>query len=373
MTNPHAPDDAHDMDQQNSPHLPPSGEPLDGETADEAALRALMHSAVQGLQVSPEALDHLRRAIPARRQRRRQALVGAAAALLLVGAAVPALIRAAGTTDGSSATAASVSDSHTDSPDATGHTLPGGDPGDPSGHVPSGPGGGPSAQRPTVGDTPTTVPTTVTGTGVPAPDCSSAQLGQGASGVDAPDSNGRVYGWFRVSNVSDAACTVPSGGVVQVVAQGGADPSRIQVLDHTSGDAATRLPAPDSAGPLVLGPGQDYEVAFAWVPDAPGTGGCPTPTTPPTTPTATPTATGSTSSGTDAGSGDPGPGSGSAVNDAASSGGDTSATLAPAGIALNHTPAAGAPVVDGPTIQGACAGTVYTTAPLSTATSTPAP
>jgi hypothetical protein len=368
MTNPHAPDDAHDMDQHNSPH-----HRLTGETADEAALRALMHSAVQGLHASPDALEHLRRAIPARRQRRRQAMVGVAAALLLVGAAVPALIRAAGTTDGSSATAASVSDSRTDAPDATGHTLPGSGPDAPAGHVPPVPGGGPTPRSSTAGQTPTTVPSTVTGTGLPAPDCSSAQLGQGSSSLGTPDADGRVYGWFRVANVSDAACTVPSGGVVQAVAQGGADASRIQVVDHTSGDAATGLPAPGSAGPLVLDPGQDYEVAFAWVPDTPGPGGCPTPTTPTATPTETPTATGSTTSGTDAGGGNPDAGSGAAVNDASSSGGDTSATPAPASIALNHTPAAGAPVVDGPVIQGACAGTVYTTAPLPAPTRTPTP
>ncbi|MBY8877504.1 hypothetical protein [Actinacidiphila acidipaludis] len=357
------------MDQQNNPLSSHSEEPLGGESAEEAALRVLMRDAVQGLHGSPAALDHLRQAIPVRRQRRRQALVGAAAALLLMGAAVPALIRAAGTTNGSSTTAASVSASHTGSPETDGHTSPGGAD-DPSGHAPPGPGGDPSAQHPTAGGTPTAEPTTAGGTGGPVPDCSSAQLGQGASGADAPDAGGRVYGWFRVANVSDTACTVPSGGVVQALAQGSADPSRIQVVSHTAGDAASGLPAPDTAGPLLLKPGEDYEVAFAWVPDGSGPGGCPVPSTPPPSPTATPTATGTAGSGTDAGSTDAnGAPAGTGGSSAA---GDTPAAPASGSVSLNHTPAAGAPVVTGPVIKDACAGTVYTTAPLPATNGTPA-
>ncbi|SEO88449.1 hypothetical protein [Actinacidiphila rubida] len=371
MTTPHAGDDAHDMDQQNSPDFPHPDGPLAGEAADEAVLRALMHDAVRGLPATPDALDYLRRAVPVRRQRRRQALVGAAAALILVGAAVPALVRAAGTTDGSSATAASVTDSRTSSPGADGHTLPGGGSDDPSGHAPPGIGGDPSTQHTTAGDTPSTPPSTVVGTGGPAPDCSSTQLGQGASSAGSPDADGRVYGWFRVSNVSDTPCTVPSGGVVQAVAQGSADPSRIQVLDHTAGDAASGLPAPGAAGPLVLRPGQDYEVAFAWVPDSGGTGGCATPTTPPTTPTPTPTDTGTTGTAADPASGSAA-GSGPAAGNGSSGGSTTPDSPAPASVALNHTPAAGAPVVNGPVIADACAGTVYTTAPLPAPTSTSA-
>lgn len=371
MTNPHSFDDAYDMNQQNSPHPPNSEEPLAGETADEAALRALMHDAVRDLPASPDALDYLRRAVPMRRQRRRQAMVGAAAALLLVGAAVPALIRAAGTTDDSSATAASVTDSRSSSPDAAGHIRPGYGDGDPYGHAPPGVGDDPSAQHPTAGDTPATLPTTVTGTGGQAPDCSSSQLGQGDSSLDSPDSSGRVYGWFRLANVSDVPCTVSGGGVVKAVAQGSADPSRIQVLDHTAGDAATGLPSPDAAGPMVLGPGQKYEVDFAWVPDSSGPGGCPTPSAPPTTATPTPTDTGSTgSTGTDGGSTDQGAAPGS--SNASAGGNSTTDSPAPGSVALNHTPAAGAPVVNGPVIPDACAGTVYTTSPLPAPTSTPA-
>jgi hypothetical protein len=147
---------------------------------------------------------------------------------------------------------------------------------------------------------------------------------------------------------------VPSGGVVQAVAQGSADQAKIQVVDHTQGDAAVGLPASTTAGPVVLSPGQDYEVAFAWVPSGTGSGGCGTPPTTPTTPTPTDTAT--TSGGTD-----PNVGSDSTGDGTGDTGGDPPASPSTGSIALNHTPAPGAPVVAGPVIQDACAGTVYTT------------
>ena len=43
---------------------------------DEEALRRLMKAAVQGIEPTPDALHHLRRAVPARRAHRRQVLVG---------------------------------------------------------------------------------------------------------------------------------------------------------------------------------------------------------------------------------------------------------------------------------------------------------
>lgn len=201
------------------------------------------------------------------------------------------------------------------------------------------------------------------------------QLGNGTSKADAPDSGGRVYGWFRLANVSDSPCTVPSGGIVKVVAQGAADPARIQVVGHTQGDAAAGLPSDPSTGPVVLGPGQRYEVAFAWVPDGDGPGGCPTtPTTPPTTPTTpttpTPTATPTDTTGADPGGTDPG-----TVGNAASPqlGEDAPASPPPGSVTLNHTPATGSPVIDGPVIPDACAGTIYTTSAIPEAPATPAP
>jgi hypothetical protein len=175
---------------------------------------------------------------------------------------------------------------------------------------------------------------------------------------------------------------VPSGGLVQALAQGDADPSRIQVVTHTAGDAAAALPT--TAGPVVLKPGEDYKVDFAWVPSGDGPGGCTVPTTPPTTPTPsdTPTAGGGTDAGTGTTAGG-GTGTGAdtgSANSADAAGaadtppdsGSDPTTPASGSIALNHTPAAGAPVVAGPVIQNVCAGTVYTAAPIADAGAAPA-
>ncbi|MCZ0980185.1 hypothetical protein O1L60_17650 [Streptomyces diastatochromogenes] len=53
-------------------------EPGTGDGDDELALRRLFQDAVSGLEPSHGSLEHLRRAVPARRARKRQALVGAA-------------------------------------------------------------------------------------------------------------------------------------------------------------------------------------------------------------------------------------------------------------------------------------------------------
>jgi len=347
------PDDSPRMEQQQNPRDPGRGtswpdEPDDdaalfGETSDEAALRALMHDAVQGLHASPDALEHLRRAIPLRRQRRRQAALGAVAAVLVVGMAVPAVIHVAGRSGGTNTAPAGMSSPKTMTPDGNGVAHPGSDSG-PSGQASPLPGGG--GRHTSNG--PSGLPVSPSGSGLAAPECTGVQLGQGTSQADAADSEGRVYGWFRVANVSTTACTVSSPGVVQAVAQGAADQGEIQVVSHTEGDPAAGLPVSDGT-PVVLAPGQDYEVAFAFVPTT-ASGGCSAPTTSPDTPTPTDTATTSAgASGSSAG------GSGGAVQP------NDDSTTPPAGIALDHTPASGAPVVVGPVIQDVCAGTVYTT------------
>ena len=55
---------------------------------DEVALCRLLRGAVQDLEPADGTLDHLHRAVPARRARRRQGVVGAAAAALLIGTAI---------------------------------------------------------------------------------------------------------------------------------------------------------------------------------------------------------------------------------------------------------------------------------------------
>ncbi|SFF52950.1 Protein of unknown function [Actinacidiphila alni] len=373
MNTPATPDDAHGMEDLTKKPDPDSLgdlESADGAecTAEEEALRALLRDAVQNIEASPDALDHLRRAIPARRQHRRQALAGAAAAVLLAGMAVPALIHAADASGGTTAAPANVASSHAPSPGEDGHSSYWA--GGPTvGQAPTATGGTGGEETSPVG-APPPVTATQSGTVVPtAPDCSSVQLGQGSSSADSPDATGRVYGWFRVANVSGIPCTVPGGGQVQVLAEGAADASRIQVVGHTPGDPAAGLPAV-SDGPVVLAPGDSYEVRFAWVPAGDGPGGCPvTPTTPPTTPTPTDTATVPPATGGPTGGSGSGPdsGSGSGTGNATSpqlGTGDAPTSPPPASVELNHTPAAGAPVVDGPVIQNACAGTIYTTAPI---------
>ncbi|MFG1805210.1 hypothetical protein [Streptomyces sp. NPDC049040] len=330
---------------------------------DEAALRDLMHRAVRDLRPHHDALDHLRRAVPARRQHRRQALAGAAAAALLVGAAVPALIHAAGAGSSTTAAPANVASTHAAQPGEDGHVNAWGSTGDSgqSGHQQD--SGGSDHQSPTAGSVDGPSSQATSPGGLPpadAPECSGDQLGEGSSNADSADADGRVYGWFRVANVSTVACTVPpSSGKVSVSAQGPADLSQITVVGHTAGDPATALPASSDDEPLVLAPGEDYEVAFAWVPGDAGPGGCPPPSSPPATPT--PTDTPSDTAVPDPGSGDS---ADSLAPKGPPPGGPSDAPQGTA-ISLTHVPAAGGPLVPGPTIQGACAGTIYTTAPMA--------
>jgi hypothetical protein len=333
-----------------------------GESPDETALRDLLRNAVQGVEASPGALDHLRRAILARRQHRRQALAGAAAAVVLAGMAVPALLRATETTGSAGAPTANVASSHAPEPGEDGHSGEQGGSGGGPGPQPSPSDFGPKHKSPPTGGTggPSwSVTIRPSGTDVPTvPDCSAAQLGQGASRADAPGSDGSVYGWFRVANVSDTACTLPGDGLVQAVAQGSADSSRIQVVNHSAGDPAVGLPAPGQDVPIVLEPAENYEVAFAWLPVADGHGGCPTPTSPSASPTPTdiPTdAEGTTNSP------DSSPDTPQSATD----------TPAPGSVTLNFTPAAGAPTVEGPVIQDVCAGMVYTNPPIEASPTTP--
>jgi hypothetical protein len=156
---------------------------------------------------------------------------------------------------------------------------------------------------------------------------------------------------------------VPSGGLVQAVAEGSADPTRILVREHGPSDPATGLPSPTPTGPLVLAPGGRYELDFAWVPASDGPGGCPATTTPPASPTPTDTPTGST----DSASAVPGPGPGSSSGSTAGPSEPNTQVPAPTtvgSVALNHRPAAGGPVIPGPIIHDVCAGTVYTTMPM---------
>lgn len=338
-----------------------------GGFGDEDDLRRLLQSRVGALEPSPDALDQLRRAVPARRQRRRHVVLGAAAALLLGGTSIPAMVHVVNLGDSSEERAANAASNqraqggtggmHGEGTEQAGPrpTQKGGE--TPGEGKPEGPGKakGKGGVGPGTGD------------GTPAPDetmdvtspaCGRDQLGQGSSKVDPADSSGRIYGTFRVVNTSGAACSVEGGGAVGLVAQGSTNPDRIHVVDHTSGDEATGLPDPATTpDQLVLKPGEAYEVKFAWIPKSGGGAtGCVSPG-----PSPTPDASKDPGQSPDAGTTAAGDsGGGQAGGDEGAGGGSASG-----GIVLSHTPEAGEPAVADAKITDACAGTVYRTEALS--------
>ncbi|MFI6771226.1 hypothetical protein [Streptomyces sp. NPDC050355] len=343
------------------------GHPTGGGFGGEDELRRLLQSRVADLEPAPDALEQLRRAVPARRQRRRHAVVGAAAALLLGGTSIPAMVHVVDLADGSTDRSANTASSQAAQGGAEGahgegteHAGP--RPTDEAGARPGGrapEGKGKAAEKNGAGHG--------AGAGTPAPDatmdvtspvCSRDQLGQGTGTVLPADSSGRVYGSFRVVNTSTMACSVEGGGVVGVVAQGSTNPDRIHVVDHTSGDEATGLPDPAiTPDQLVLKPGEAYEVKFAWIPESGGgTTGCVAPG-----PSPTPDPSKEPDQSPDSGAAPAGDGSGQAGGDAGTGGGGT----APGGVVLSHTPEAGEPTATEAKIADACAGTVYRTEALA--------
>ncbi|QKV94018.1 hypothetical protein HUT19_21525 [Streptomyces sp. NA02950] len=328
---------------------------------DEEALRLLMHRAVGDLAPSPDSLEHLRRAVPVRRTRRRQALVGAVAAVVLGGAALPALVHVATTGGGADDRPANASSSHR-TPGTAGGQRGGGSGGQytdrPSDSVSPDKHdrrNGEKPDQPTKdpkGDSGGTAPDPSSTLNATSPICSRTQLGSATGTAGSADVEGRVYGSFRVSNVSDRACSVEGGGDVSASAQGAADSSRIFVVDHTAGDAASELPDPATQpGTLILQPGQTYEVRFAWVPaSGGGTSGC-------------------SSGGGSTPTPDPSSGPDGAPQDEPSSGepGGTPGGGEPpaASVLVSHTPEAGDPAAGSVTVSGACAGTIYRTGLLA--------
>ncbi|MFJ9848925.1 hypothetical protein [Streptomyces sp. NPDC101150] len=339
----------------------------------EDELRRLLQARVGDLEPAPDALQRLRRAVPARRQRRRHVVVGAAAALLLGGTSIPAMVHVAnldGSAEDRPANAASSQRAHGDTEgthgEGTEHAFPqptGKDGERPGTDRPKGKDGRPKDKN---GAGPGA------GAGTPAPDetmdvtspaCSRDQLGQGTGSVGAADSAGRVYGSFRVVNTSGTACSVEGGGDVGVTAQGATNADRIHLVDHTSGDEATGLPDPATTpDQLVLKPGEAYEVKFAWIPEA---GGGPTGcVNPGPTPTPEPSKGAGESPDAGAAAGD-GTGSGETGGTTGGTGGGDGGGAAPGGVVLSHTPEAGEPAAADARIADACAGTVYRTEALA--------
>lgn len=329
----------------------PLGAAESGSDPDELALRRLLQDAVQDLEPSDAALDHLRRAVPARRARKRQAIVGAAAVALLIGTAVPALLHVAASPSADEAHPSAIGHS-SEVPGGTGNAQQNGG-GDQRGDKRSGKGDGGKGKEDDAGkgkgddgsrhgDGTSAGANPRATEAVTATTCDAAQLGSATATADPPDAEGKVYGAFRIANTSDTECTVGGAGSVVFAAQGAADPAKISVVDHSSGDAAGRLPDP-ATGPtsLVLKPGMAYEVRFAWVPaeSCPGTGASPDPT---------PSGDG-TSGGTESGNQ-------AQLGSAEGPSGDGT-------VSVTHTAEPGAP--SAATTLAGCAGTIYRTGVLA--------
>ncbi|MGW6283649.1 hypothetical protein [Streptomyces sp. NPDC055107] len=330
---------------------------------DEVALRRMLHGAVRELAPSDGTLDHLHRAVPARRARRRQAVVGAAAAALLIGTAVPAFVHVA-TSDGPSSARPAIAghgeQAQGGNGDETGPDAPGLRTVEPTERESEGSAGEADPDpSPTEGEG-SDPDSTVTGAATDSPSaefaslpvCDPSQLGVASAGTGAPGADGTVYGSFKIANVSGTDCTVSSNGTVGFTAMGAADPLKIGVVQHAAGDAAPGLPDPSQEpGTVLLKPAMAYEVRFAWVPadTCPTVGPSPSPT---------PSADGAGGSVGEGGTDQPSGVDTQALND---DGGGT----AEGSIAVTHTPESGAPTAE-TKIPNACSGTIYRTGVLPT-------
>ncbi|MEV8586629.1 hypothetical protein [Streptomyces sp. NPDC051180] len=377
-----APDERDNVSGQRMVNIEPG--PGEGDGDDELALRRLFQGAVSGLEPSAGSLEHLRRAVPARRARKRQAFVGACAAAVLIGTAVPAFVHVA--SSGGLSAANPVNAGHGE--DAQGGTAAesggaggqgskppagsvspsqGADEGTAGRAAAAGADGGPRQTQDANGS---------------APPCTADQLGVTGEGADGPNGEGRVHGTFRIANVSAASCVVDGSGVVGFEARGAADPGRISVVRHTSGDGGSGLPDPSQeSSSLLLKPNGSYEVRFVWVPSetCPTTGTTPTPT--PTTPTEQPTtppptepppttANPTPTSGGGAGGTGTGPGTGAEAGAGSEAGAGVAAQLlredgpADGSVVVSHTAEPGGPTASA-VVANACAGTIYRTGILS--------
>ncbi|MFG2498549.1 hypothetical protein ACGFSB_10100 [Streptomyces sp. NPDC048441] len=328
----------------------------DGLGTDELALRRMMRTAVQEIEPGDQALERLRHAVPARRARKRQAVVGVAAAALFIGTAIPALVHVTNSGSGSDDRPSIAGNSEqTQGGSSQGKGPDGGEKGESSGSGPSkskdkkdkkGKKGDKGKGEASGGATGGPDPAGTASADSPA--CTAEQLGSPSGSAGVAEADGKVYGTFRIANVSGSRCTVSTAGDVSAAATGAADPAKIAVAEHVAGDAATGLPDPSQAvGSLVLAPGAAYEVKFAWVPSE----ACPTEGGGDPSPDPTPSEDGG---GTNGGSPD-----GTEPQMVREDGG-----VVEGGVTVSLTASSGAPGA-GTSIANACAGTVYRTGMLS--------
>ncbi|MFI8947509.1 hypothetical protein ACIGO6_13440 [Streptomyces sp. NPDC053750] len=324
----------------------------------------MLQQAVQDVEPRDGTLDHLRRAVPARRARKRQAVVGMAAAALFFGTAIPALVHVSNSTgpgaDPSVAGHASQAQggaSQGKDP-AGGQSGIAGSAGETEGKDKTDPSEKPKDEESgaVTGSDPGADPSTSAAADIPV--CTAEQLGPAVASSAAPDSTGVVYGAFSVTNVSSDSCTVVGPGSVVAGPQGAADATKIGTARHAAGDAAAGLPDPSlEATSLTVAPGSGYAVQFAWVPSetCPTTGdttggstGGPSPDPSPTEETT------AAAGGTTTGGGDAGPTTQLVTEDAPADG----------SVSVTYTPEGGSGSAT-VTVSNACAGTVYWTGVLA--------
>lgn len=327
---------------------------------DEGELRRLLHAAVGDLEPSPDSLERLRRAVPARRRRRRVA-VGAVAAVVALGVTVPLLSNGVvpGLPGGEPSTVAHGEDTATpkvdrDDDDTDQRQRP-----SPRGEDHGGRGGDAPDENtsPSAGSTGSSDPNeTLSGV---SPSCTRQQLADGGSRSGPADASGRIRGEFVVVNDSDEPCTVDDAGLLAATPNGLAGSARrVQVLDNTGGPATTGLPSPEKEhDELVLRPQEAYVIRFVWLPEeGGGPSGC----------------------RADGGAGEEGDAAGTPQDGAPGDGAGGDAPSGPGGadgggadapgaasVLLGYTPGAGEPRISTLTLENACAGTVYRTGVLS--------
>ncbi|GHB50316.1 hypothetical protein GCM10010377_46740 [Streptomyces viridiviolaceus] len=335
----------------------------DGLASDELALRRMLHQAVQDLEPGDGTLEHLRRAVPARRARKRQAAVGMAAAALFIGTAVPALVHVSNSSGPGANPSVAGNASQAQGGSGQGKDPAGGQSGIAgSSGTAEGTDKADPKEKPKEKETGAATGATAgadpsSSAAADVPPCTAQQLGPAVASSAAPDSTGAVYGSFRVTNVSSDGCTVTGPGAVTVAPQGAADATRIGTARHAAGDAAAGLPDPSlESGSLTLASGAAYEVQFAWVPSET----CPT--------------TGGTTDGGSTGgpSPEPSPTADATADSGTVTGGETGTTTqlvgedAPAdgSVAVTYTPEPGSASATA-TVSDACAGTVYWTGVLA--------
>jgi hypothetical protein len=299
-------------------------------------------------------LEHLHRAVPARRAQKRHARVGVAAAALFVCTAIPGLVHVSNSAGSDADPSNAGHSSQTQGGEGRSEAASGGSgsAGSSAGTAKdSGNGSGKRTEAQRKNSSSGTTGPTATASAEP-PACTVAQLGGTTASAGSPDAAGAVYGTFRVANISGTSCTVTGAGGVAVTAQGTTDQSQVSTANHVAGDPAAGLPDPSlAATQLVLQPGAAYEVKFAWVPSQPcsssgGPGGDGTDPSP----GPTPTGNGETGGATEGSGASPQP----VIEDGVVDG----------SVTVSHTPQAGAPSA-ATTVPDACAGTVYYTGLLA--------